>query len=453
MLGEEARQVARFRGEIAMRRLIALAAALACLALPAAAQVFQPIAPAEAGFDPARLTRLDDFLNAAVAEGRMPGFGVLLARHGRLVSLKNYGKKNLVTGEAIAPDTIFRIASMSKMVTGVALLILYEENKFNLDDPVAKFIPEFADLKVYAGTGPDGRPILVDPVHAPTMRELMSHSGGFGYSITDHPADKLLAAEKPYDAPNLHEFVRRVAKAPLIYQPGTTWRYSSGADISGYIVEKLSGMSFGQFLQTRLFGALGMKDSGFYVPPAKLARLAPVYAADRATGRFAEVTGSTNPIGLPVMAPTAPPAIESGGGGLFSTLMDYARLAQMLGNGGELDGVRILAPATVEMMGTNMIAQEALMPGIPRPPVHFDRNIGFGLDVQVMLHPRAAGSLVGKGTMSWHGAFAGWWWVDPTDDIVCVGMAQRSGTYPDYVFDDIEQVQKLVYQALTHPGR
>lgn len=436
-----------------MRRLIALAAALAFLAQPAVAQVFQPIAPAEAGFDPARLTRLDGFLNAAVAEGRMPGFTVLLARHGRLVSLKNYGKKNLTTGETLAPDTIFRIASMSKMVAGVALMMLFEENKFDLDDPVAKFIPEFANLKVLAGMGPDGKPMLVDPVHPPTMRELMSHSAGFGYSTTDDPADKLLAAQQPYAAPDLHEFVRRVAKAPLLYQPGTTWRYSAGADISGYIVEKLSGMSFGAFLQKRLFGPLGMKDSGFYVPPEKLARLAPVYAADKTTGRFAEVTSSTNPIALPVIPPTKPPAIESGGGGLFSTLMDYARFAQMLDNGGDLDGVRILAPATVEMMGTNMISWKALEAGIPRPPVHFNTAIGFGLDDQVMLDPRAAGSLVGKGTMSWHGAFAGWWWVDRANDIICVGMAQRSGTYPDYVFDDIEQVQRLVYQAFVHPER
>jgi CubicO group peptidase (beta-lactamase class C family) len=227
-----------------MRRILALAAALALLSQPAFAAVFEPVAPAEAGFDSARLARLDGFLNAAVAEGRMPGFGVLLARHGRLVSLQSYGKKNLETGETIAPDTIFRVASMTKIVTGVALMMLYEENRFDLDDPVAKFIPEFAHLKVLAGTGPDGKLMLADPVHPPTMRELMSHSGGFGYGTSDDPADKILGAQDAYGAGNLHEFVRRVAKAPLLYQPGTTWRYSAGADISGYIVEKLSGMRF-----------------------------------------------------------------------------------------------------------------------------------------------------------------------------------------------------------------
>ena len=436
-----------------MRRILALAAALALLSQPAFAAVFEPVAPAEAGFDSARLARLDGFLNAAVAEGRMPGFGVLLARHGRLVSLQSYGKKNLETGETIAPDTIFRVASMTKIVTGVALMMLYEENRFDLDDPVAKFIPEFARLKVLAGTGPDGKPMLADPVHPPTMRELMSHSGGFGYGTSDDPADKILGAQDAYGAGDLHEFVRRVAKAPLLYQPGTTWRYSAGADISGYIVEKLSGMRFGEFLQRRLFGPLSMKDTAFYVPREKLARLAPVYAGDPATHRFAEVKTSPNPIGLPLVPPTAPPRLDAGGAGLFSTLMDYARFAQMLGNGGALDGVRILAPATVEMMRTNMISWKALEAGISRPPVHFDTAICFGLDAQVMLDPRAAGSLVGKNTMSWHGAFAGWWWVDPTNDIVCVGMAQRSGIYPDYVFDDIDQVQKLVYQALVHPER
>jgi CubicO group peptidase (beta-lactamase class C family) len=432
---------------------LAVAVALALLTSPSFAGVFAPIASTEAGFDPARLTRLDRFLDAAVAEGRMPGFGVLLARHGRLVSLKSYGKKNLETGETITPDTIFRVASMTKIVTGVALMMLYEENKFDLDDPIAKFIPEFAQLKVLTATSTDGKPVLTDPAHPPTMRELMSHSGGFGYGTTDDPADKILATQDAYAASDLHEFIRRIAKAPLVYQPGTTWRYGAGADISGYIVEKLSGMRFGEFLQKRLFGPLGMADTGFYVSEDKKARLAPVYAFDRATGRFAEVKNSSNPIALPLVPPTAPPRFDSGGAGLFSTLIDYARFAQMLGNGGELDGVRILAPATVEMMRTNMISRKALEAGITRPPVHFDTAIGFGLDAQVMLDPRAAGSLVGKNTMSWHGAFAGWWWVDPTNDVVCVGMAQRSGTDPDYVFDDIDQVQKLVYQALVKPER
>ena len=169
-------------------------------------------------------------------------------------------------------------------------------------------------------------------------------------------------------------------------------------------------------------------------------------------GKFFEIK-TANSIALPNIAPTSAPGLESGGGGLFSTVVDYARFAQMLDNKGELDGVRILSPATVEMMGTNMLPAKALEAGIMRPPVHFDSNIGFGLDAQIMLNPRAAGSLVGNGTMSWHGAYAGWVWIDRANDIICVGMAQRLGAYPDYVFDDIDQVQTLVYQALTHPER
>jgi CubicO group peptidase (beta-lactamase class C family) len=401
-----------------------------------------------AGFDTARLTRLDTFLDSAVAEGRMPGFAVMLNRHGRTVLLKTYGKKNLATGEPLAADTIFRIASMSKLVTGVALMILFEENKWRLEDPVAKFIPEFAHLKVQTGVDAQGKPVLVDPDHAPTMRELMSHSAGFSYALPRDVTDR----PDPYQATGLHEFAARIAQAPLLDQPGTTWRYSAGADISGYIVEKLSGMRFGDFLQSRLFGPLGMKDTAFYIPPAKRARLAPVYSYDAKTGKFAESTGA-NSIGLPITPPEAPPKFDSGGAGLISSLVDYGRFAQMLGNKGELDGVRILSPATVELIGTNVLPQKALEAGIERPPVRFDKAIGFGLDAQVMTDPRQAGSLVGKGTMSWHGAFAGWVWVDPANDIVCVGMAQRAGVAPDYVFDDIEQVQTLVYQALTHPER
>lgn len=413
---------------------------------------FTPITPEAAGFDPGRLQRLDEFFDAAVAEGRMPGFGVLLARHGRLVSLKTYGKKNIATGEPIAPDTIFRVASMSKPVTGVAMMILYEENKWSLDDPIAKYVPEFANLKVMTGTDAQGRPILVDPVHPPTMRELMSHTAGFGYGTTNDPADKIFASKNVMQSNSLHEMVKRIAEVPLLYQPGTTWRYSSSADIEGYIVEKLSGQRFGDFLEQNLFKPLGMKDTAFYVPLSKRARLAPVYSGDRKTGRFMEVT-TTGGLGLPIVPKTQQPDLESGGGGLISTLIDYARFAQMLGNKGELDGVRILAPATVELMGTNAIPEKVMEAGVERPPVHFNQAIGYGMDVQVMLDPRAADSLVGRGTMSWHGAFAGWVWIDPTNNVVCVGMAQRAGTYPDYVWDDIDQVQKLVYQALTHPER
>ena len=196
-----------------VRRFLAPAFVVAFLTQPVLAKAFAPIGAEQAGFDSVRLTRVDDFLNAAITERRMPGFAVLLARHGRLVSLKTYGKKSLGTGEPVAPDTIFRIASTSKMVTGVALMILFEENKFDLDDPVAKFVPEFAHLKVYAGKDAAGRPKLVDPAHPPTMRELMSHSAGFGYCTTDDPADMMLGAEKPFFASDLHEFVRRVAMA------------------------------------------------------------------------------------------------------------------------------------------------------------------------------------------------------------------------------------------------
>ena len=355
----------------------------------------------------------------------------------------------------LRPDHIFRVFSNTKLITSCAALLLMEEGKFRLDDAIEKYIPQLGNRKVLR----QGATSLDDTEPARssiTIRQLLSHSSGLSYGFFD-PGTVIFQALNERGVHNpmttLAQMVDVLADLPLIYQPGTTWRYSAGADISGYVVEKLSGMRFGTFLQTRLFAPLGMKDTAFYVPREKLARLAPVYAGDSAAGRFAEVKTSPNPIALPIIPPTAPPRFDAGGAGLFSTLLDYARFAQMLGNGGALDGARILAPATVEMMGTNMISRKALEAGIPRPPVHFDSAIGFGLDAQVMLDPRAAGSLVGKNTMSWHGAFAGWWWVDPANDIVCVGMAQRSGTYPDYVFDDIDQVQKLVYQALIRPGR
>jgi CubicO group peptidase (beta-lactamase class C family) len=405
--------------------------------------------PEQVGFDSARLARLDAYMANVVASGRVAGMTTLLARHGKIVEFKTYGKRRLDTGAPMSPDTIVRIYSMTKPITGVAMMILYEEGKWRLDDPVTRYVPEFKNLKVMTGVDNVGRPILEEMKRAPTMREIMSHTAGFGYGLQDeHPVDKLYREKAVLGATGLKQMIDRTAEIPLIYQPGTSWRYSSAVDIQGYIVEKLSGQKLGDFMRDRIFRPLRMNDTAFYVTPDKASRLSAVYVGNRDTGKIEEATTNFD---RPIFTYLTPPNMESGGGGLVSTTMDYARFCQMLLNKGELDGVRILSPATVELMGTNVIPKNVLVNSNGTTAARFNEAVGFGLDFMVVNDPRAAGSLEGKGSMSWGGAAGTWFWVDPTNDIFFVGMIQRVGGTGG---DDLGSAARtLTYQALIHPER
>src|SRR5262245_2317983 len=234
--------------------------------------------PEALGFDAQRLAKLDAYMGKAVADGRVSGMITLLARHGQVVSEKIYGARRLEGSVPMTRDTIFRLYSMSKPITGVAMMILFEEGKWRLDDPVTRYVPEFKDLKVFTGTDAAGQ-LTVEPMkRPPTMREIMSHSAGFGYGLADqHPVDKLYREKNVLGANGLADMIKRTAEIPLMYQPGTRWSYSSSVDIQGYIVEKLSGQRFGDFLRQRIFTPLKMTDTAFYVPKEKAARLAAVY--------------------------------------------------------------------------------------------------------------------------------------------------------------------------------
>ena len=449
----------RTRSRLAVS-LTALALALAPLQAvqaqaarkPAAAAVMDltPAASPEAvGFDRNRLAKLDAYMAGVVAEGRVAGMTTLLARHGKVVSFKTYGKQSLAAGTPMKEDTIFRIYSMSKPITGVAMMILFEEGKWRLDDPVTRFVPEFKNLKVMTGVDNTGKPILEDMRRPPTMREIMSHTAGFGYGLQDeHPVDKMYREKRVLGATGLKDMIDRTATIPLVFQPGTSWRYSSSVDIQGYIVEKISGQSLGQFMEQRIFKPLKMNDTAFFVPAAKAQRLAAVYVGNRETRQIEE---AKNVFDNPMPTYLSPPAMESGGGGLVGTTMDYARFSQMLANGGSLDGVRILSPATVELMGTNAIPASALVSSNGSVGTRFNEATGFGLDFMVVKDPRTAGTLEGKGTMSWGGAAGTWFWVDPTNDVIFVGMIQRMGGTGG---DDLGGVSRtLVYQALVDPSK
>ena len=418
-------------------------------ASPAVAALNSAPSPEALGFDAQRLAKLDAYMAKVVADGRVAGMSTLLARHGQVVSEKMYGVKSLATGAPLTRDTIFRLYSMSKPITGVAMMMLFEDGRWQLDDPITRFVPEFKALKVMSGADENGRRSIQDMQRPPTMRELMSHTAGFGYGLADqHPVDKLYREKGVLAANGLADMIKRTAEIPLMFQPGTKWSYSSAVDIQGYIVEKLSGQKFGTFLQQRIFTPLKMTDTAFYVSADKASRLSAVYAGNPKTGKIEEVTelfGGKMPTYL------EPPAMESGGGGLVGTIGDYARFAQMIANKGELDGVRLLSPASVEMMGTNMIPASALVASNGNGVARFNEAVGFGLDFMVVNDPRAAGTLEGKGSMSWGGAAGTWFWVDPTNDVIFVGMIQRMG---DTGGDPLGSMARtLTYQALTHPER
>ncbi|WP_430418929.1 serine hydrolase domain-containing protein [Phenylobacterium sp.] len=407
--------------------------------------------PESVGFDSARLAKLDTYMQGVVAEGRVAGMTTLLARHGKVVSFKTYGKKSLAAGTPMTEDTIFRIYSMTKPITGVAMMILFEEGKWRLDDPVTRYIPEFKNLQVMTGVDEEGNgtPVLVPMKRPPTMREIMSHTAGFGYGLQDkHPVDKIFREKRALGAGTLQDMINTTATIPLVYQPGESWRYSISVDIQGYLVEKLSGKPLAQFMDERIFKPLKMNDTAFYVPADKKARFSAVYALNRETRKIEEadiIFG--NPLPTYLIPPTAP----SGGGGLVGTTMDYARFAQMIANKGALDGVRILSPASVELMGTNAIPRNVLVNSNGTSGLRFNEAVGFGLDFMVVNDPRRAGTLEGQGSMSWGGAAGTWFWVDPTNDVVFVGMIQRLGGTGG---DDLGQMSRtLTYQALVHPEK
>jgi CubicO group peptidase (beta-lactamase class C family) len=398
-------------------------------------------APEEAGFDSERLKRLDAYVGRYVANGTFAGATTFLARGGKIVRFNSFGQRS-VGGPPMTRDTIFRIYSMTKPITGAALMILLEEGKFRLDDPISMHMPEFAKLKVITGFNAAGMPTVEDAKRSPTIRELMSHTAGYGYGLDPgSDTDKLYRANGALIAPSMEEFVRRAARLPLRFQPGADYSYSLSVDIQGALVERLSGQKFSTFLEQRIFRPLRMVDTAFHVPRAKLDRLAGLYSGVDA-GRLRP---ATTVFGWPAPDPTDAPAFESGGAGLYSTTMDYARFCQMLLNGGELDGVRILSAASVVSMSSNHLSAEI----IGRRAGGFSDAKGFGLNFEVQNDPVRLGSLAGAGTYSWGGAAGTWFWIDPTNKVIFVGMVQRFDLWtPDH---PNRMTPTLVYQALVKP--
>ncbi|HWE86979.1 MAG TPA: serine hydrolase domain-containing protein [Terracidiphilus sp.] len=400
-----------------------------------------PVKPESEGFSSERLERLHALIQGEIDEKHLAGAVTILARHGKVVEYRTYGVRDVATGAPMTKGTIFRDYSMTKPVTGVAMMILFEEGKWLPN--VAQYIPEFAHLKVAQGEDADRKPVLVDPEHAPTMRELMSHSAGFSYGSGNPPVDALYREKKLMQSKNLQEMIDKLATIPLNYQPGKGWTYSLSMDVEGYIVEKLSGQSLPDFMHDHIFAPLGMKDAGFYVPADKRSRFATNYRDDHS--QLVVKAGS------PPTDYTEQPTMPSGGGGLVSTAEDYYRFATMLKNGGELDGKRILSPATVKLMTSNHLPQEILTGkfGIGQ---HIMRpGFGYGYNCAVVFDPPEANLPDGKGTFFWDGAAGTWFWVDPTNDIVFVSMIQRMGGGDNHPL--VYRSHDVVYGALVDPSK
>ena len=391
-------------------------------------------APEAAGMSSERLERLNAGMQKLVDDGRLAGITTMIARDGKIVHEEAFGYRDLDAQDPMPKDAIFRIYSMTKPITGVALMMLYEEGLFRLSDPVEKFIPEFKGLKVAAGVGENG-PIVEDANHPMTIRELMSHTAGLSYGLFSRSqVDDMYQEANVLDSNStLQDMIDKLAKIPLRQQPGSMWHYSVAVDVQGYLVEVLSGQPFDQFLQERIFDPLGMVDTGFHVPAEKADRFAEVYGYQEDGSLIAQegFGGSRSYL--------EPAVFFSGGGGLVSTPLDYMRFCQMVLNGGELDGVRILSPLTVELMHRNQL---------PRELGEMSPGTGFGLDFAVVADPVAADG-ISKGEYYWGGAAGTWFWIDPKEDLVFVGMIQQFGQGRP----DVRSLsRRLTYQAILEPA-
>lgn len=396
-----------------------------------------------AGFTEQGMADLDAAMEKIVADQDVAGMVWILAKDGEVATFDTAGLARVNDQAPMTKDTLFRIYSMTKPVTGVALMMLHEEGLWKFDDPVSKHIPEFENLKVMQSYDDDGNIKLVELDRQPTMRELLNHSAGFGYGLrSGDPVNDAFQEEGVLASDNLDQLVAKVAAIPLLSQPGEQYYYSVAVDLQGYIVQKLSGQKFGDFLQQRIFAPLAMSDTSFYVKEQDQHRFAEVHNWDEERNRLVQRPHrSDRPSYLD------PNRIESGGGGLVSSTHDYARFAQMMVNEGELDGARILTPESVRIMRTNSLRDELNLGGGPGRPGR--AGVGFGVDFAVIYDPELANSPQAPGTYYWSGAAGTWFWIDPGNDMFWIGMIQAQGERRPGAADMRGIAADIIYDSLA----
>jgi CubicO group peptidase (beta-lactamase class C family) len=424
----------------ALRNFICGVALATGFAIVGVAADLPTAAPEDVGFSSERLARIAPVIQGEIEKGQYPGAVMLVARHGKVIYFDSVGQLDPATGKPMPKDAIFRLYSMTKPYTSVAIMMLMEEGKLRVTDPISKFLPALANLQVsvpvtdpYTGAT---KYVNVPADREVNIQDLLRHTSGIVYpQFTAHPKVKELYTKENIDWKDLTgaEQVERLGKVPLAHQPGTTFEYSLSTDVLGRIVEAISGKSLGEFLQDRLFGPLGMEDSGFIVRQDKVGRLAQPFAMDKAT---------SSPIAL--LDVTVPQKNDAGGAGSVGTAADYARFLQMMLNGGELDGVRYLSPTTVRYMSTDHLGPDIKFAGATTLP----GGTGFGLGFAVRKETGRFEVTGNAGEYFWAGAAGTGFYIDPKDDILVVWMTQGQfgmpRRYDRYLF------KQMVYQAIIN---
>ena len=401
--------------------------------------------PASVGMSAERLARIDTAMEAEIQAGRKAGIVMLVARRGQIVHHKAYGMADVASRRPMRTDSMARLYSMTKPVTSVALLTLYEQGKFQLRDPLDKYIPAFANLKVFAGTSADGSLRLEEPKRKPTIHDVFRHTAGFSYGFGDGRVDQLYreAGITLSAMTSLKDMMSKLATVPLAYHPGERWVYSLSHDVQAYLVEHFSGKSFDQYVRDTILTPLKLTDMVFGVPPTHVSRYAFTYGP-KAGGGLDVVE---NADGSPLKGALPPldfgyarfTTIPFGGHSLSGTAMAYAQFAQMLLNQGELDGVRILSPKTVELMTMNH-----LPPAIASIGAAGDSGVGYGLGVSVVTNPARAGVIDSVGEFGWSGAASTKVLIDPKEEMVVVVITQ----YMPFDTNFLALAQTVAYQAI-----
>jgi CubicO group peptidase (beta-lactamase class C family) len=402
------------------------------------------VAPEEVGLDPGRLARLDAYLDGFVANGRHKGSLLVITRGGRIAHVSHRGQRDAEAGLPVEPDTIWRIYSMTKPITSVAAMMLYEEGALSLFDPVAKFIPSFEDLRVYRH-GMAAAPVTVRAAEPMLLWHLLTHTSGLTYGFQQANAvdEAYRAAGFFLDPPPAHDLASACdvwAGLPLLFEPGAEWNYSVSTDVLGRVIEVVSGQSLADFFAERIFEPLGMTDTGFSVSDAERPRMTALYAHDAATATAVPYPG------VDVISAERPKLL-AGGHGLASTAADYHRFTQMLLRRGELDGVRLLAPRTVDLMTANHLPGNATLTEFGRPLLDLACNegYGFGLGLSPLVDPIAAKTLSVAGEYRWEGAAGTAFWVDPAAEMTVLFFTQVLFGSDDAWIG----MRPLVYQALV----
>jgi CubicO group peptidase (beta-lactamase class C family) len=394
------------------------------------------VKPDQVGCSPARLKRIGTAMQRYVDDDKIAGILAMVARRGQVVYSECFGMMDIEANKSMQFDTLFRIYSMTKPITSVAVMMLYEEGHFQLGDPILRFIPGFEDVKVLVKETESGLE-LANLEREITIWHLLTHTSGLSYGFDENdPVDKMyqkriwrVLEQKPNTM--LEQMIQELAWLPLAHQPGSAWRYSMATDVLGYLVQVVSGMPFGDFLKQRVFEPLGMVDTDFYVPQDKIERFAANYGPGEKGGLKVIDAPATSQFAKPTRHP-------SGGGGLVSTASDYVRFAQMLLNQGELDGVRLLGRKTIELMTMNHLPDEF-------HPFE-DPSRGFGLGVGVLTDVARSQTLGSVGTYGWGGAANTIFWIDPQEELIGLLMLQFM---PNNTYPVVPDFRVLVYQSIV----